>query len=477
MDLYKVRQDLNLGIPLSKINLKVTFYSRVSTDSINQHSSLINQSKYFVEMINNNPNWELIPGYIDDGISGTSAIKRNNFMKMINEAKKHKFDLIITKEISRFSRNTLDSIKYTRLLLSYNVAVLFLNDNINTALPDSELRLTIMASMAQDEIRRLSERVKFGMKSSIKKGTILGNNMLYGYRKNKVTGNLEINKKESLIVKKIFNYYLLNNYSINKIINILNNKNIKTIQNKKWSISTISRMLSNPKYKGYYCGGKSEVIDYINKKVIKVPEDKWTIYKDNIKIPPIVNENIWNKVNNKLKQKHNLNNNKNNYSLSNKIYCKNCLSVFHRRRQCKKTNDITWLCSKYLKEGKKICSSVNIRESEIYKIIDKLFIYLNLEYKNIINNLCSFYPNVYKNEVINICSKNVIRNTLLNIALNKMLVSKIENNKDYIKLDIYLKLNNESYKYQDEYEFNRGYNTCGTRRYKIKYKVELFFIS
>ena len=141
--------------------------------------------------------------YKDDGHSGLN-FNRPAFRKMIDDAKAGKFDLIITKEISRFSRNTLDSIKYTRELLSYGVAVLFVNDNINTALPDAELRLTIMASMAQDEIRRLSERVKFGMQQAIKNGHILGNNIFYGYKKNKETGCLYIIESQAEVIRKLF---------------------------------------------------------------------------------------------------------------------------------------------------------------------------------------------------------------------------------------------------------------------------------
>ena len=198
-----------MGVPLTAMKLRVTDYSRVSTDHLEQQSSLKNQVEHFDEMIKSNENWTYVTGYIDDGISGTTDYKRDNFMKMIDDARCGKFDLIVTKEISRFSRNTLDSIKYTRELLSYGVAVLFVNDNINTALPDSELRLTIMASMAQDEIRRLSERVKFGMNRSIKNGTILGNDMLYGYKKDKLTGNLCIIPKEADVVKRLYTLYQL----------------------------------------------------------------------------------------------------------------------------------------------------------------------------------------------------------------------------------------------------------------------------
>ena len=214
MDLYKIRQELNMGVQLTQMELRVTHYSRVSTEHLEQKKSLKHQIDHFDKVIKDNPKWTYVKGYVDDGISGTSDIKRDNFMQMIEDARNNKFDLIITKEISRFSRNTLDSIKYTRELLSYGVAVLFVNDNINTALPDSELRLTIMASMAQDEVRRLSERVKFGMSKSISEGNILGNDTMYGYKKDKLSGNLVIIEEQALVVRRIFSLYAVDGLTL-----------------------------------------------------------------------------------------------------------------------------------------------------------------------------------------------------------------------------------------------------------------------
>ena len=188
---------LNSGISINDINLRVVIYARVSTNYKEQKNSLVNQVEHFKKVIDNNLNWTYIATYIDDGITGTNDTKREQFMKMINDSKSDKFDLIITKEISRFSRNTLDSIKYTRELLNNGVAVFFVNDNINTILPDAELRLTIMASLAQDEIRRLSERVRFGMNRAIEKKVILGNNLLYGYKKDKESKKLVIIEEEA----------------------------------------------------------------------------------------------------------------------------------------------------------------------------------------------------------------------------------------------------------------------------------------
>lgn len=541
MQLREIREKLNMGIPLSSIPLRVTDYARVSTEQERQLNSLKNQVEHFDEMIKSNPNWEYIDSYIDEGITGTSTKKRDAFMKMLDDAKKGKFDLIITKEISRFSRNTLDSIKYTRELLDYGVAVLFVNDNINTALPDAELRLTIMASMAQDEIRRLSERVKFGMNEAIKNGHILGNNLLYGYRKDKKTNKLYIIEEESRVVKRLFTLYGIENYSLNKIAKLFNSEGIETVQNKKWCIATLSRMLKNPKYKGYYCGKKSEVIDYMSKKVAKFKESDWITYKDIELIPPIVDENLWNKVNKKLNKK--VANNvveKNIYPLSSKIYCGNDLEVFYPRKTCKSNNDTTWLCSKYLKYGRKVCKSPNIRESEIYYIFKKVLEYLKIDLKEMISLLCPLYNNTTKNnnsKKILFEKEKLIKkkekilelnvdgslsnkefkelNSKYNIALEELekkkkgqieendyekhikeiiaskksfeklidlLLEKIvvSSNNEFIELKMYLKNSffvvSKSSFLDKVFEFKRGYNTKCTKRYIIKYQLHCYVV-
>ena len=399
MDLYTVRKKLNMGMPLTSINLRVTDYARVSTDHLEQKKSLQNQVEHFEQYIKENPNWTYVKGYVDDGITGTSDIKRDNFMKMIEDARSSKFDLIVTKEISRFSRNTLDSIKYTRELLSYGVAVLFVNDNINTALPDSELRLTIMASMAQDEIRRLSERVKFGMHRAIERGEILGNNLLYGYKKDKDTGILKLVEDEAKVVRRIHELYAVEEFSLSKIAKTLNSEGLKTCQNKKWCVSTISRMIENPKYKGYYCARKSEIVDYMTKRIKYFEKDDWVIYEDKTRIPPIVDEDLWERANTRLasrkkafsERKEDKSIYKNRYLYSAKIYCKQHNTVFHRRKFRKKKKDITWVCSEYLKNGKTTCDSPNIRESELDAIFKDLISKLQIDSKDIINTLMNHY--------------------------------------------------------------------------------------
>ena len=161
MDIHSIRHLLKMK-SIYDIPLRVTYYARVSSESDEQLNSLGNQITYYEDLIKRNRNWTFVPGYIDEGLSGIPTKKRENFNRMIEEAAEDRFDLVITKEISRFARNTLDSIQFTRLLLGYGVGVFFQNDNINTLDEDSELRLSIMSSIAQDELRKLSSRVKFG---------------------------------------------------------------------------------------------------------------------------------------------------------------------------------------------------------------------------------------------------------------------------------------------------------------------------
>lgn len=438
MDLYNIRKKLNMGIPITKINLRVTYYSRVSTDSKEQHKSLTNQVEHFDKFIKNNPNWIYIDGYVDDGITGTSDIKRDKFMRMIDDARNNKFDLIITKEISRFSRNTLDSIKYTRELLRSGVAVLFVNDNINTALPDSELRLTIMASMAQDEIRRLSERVKFGMNRAIERGEILGNNQLYGYFKNKESKKLEIIEEEAKIVRKIYEMYALDNLSLSEICKRLNKENTS----RRWYITTISRMIENPKYKGFYCGKKTEIIDYMTKKVKYINKKQWITYENKENIPPIVDNYLWKKANDRLLSRKKVHKNilNNKYLYSGKIICKEHSTVFQRRYFRKHKKDITWVCKIYLEEGKRSCDSANIREEELNFIFYDLIKKININ-KNLIKELLMKY---YKE----------VNNQDVDVLLNKITE---EERSIYLKKDKLLDLNLSGVLSKDEFSLKNNY--------------------
>ena len=367
--LEDIRKEILSGKSIYDLKLRATFYARVSSDSEEQATSVVNQVDYFTNLMKSVPNWTFINGYIDEGISGKSVNKRDAFLKMVEDAKNDKFDLILTKSVPRFARNTLDSIKYTQELLKYSVGVYFLNDNINTFLPDSEFRLTLMASIAQDDLRKLSENVKFGLKQSIKRGVVLGSNNIYGYVKNK--GTLEIVEKEAIIVKNMFTLY--DSYlSLKKTSIALEKLGYFNRKGKAFDTTTIRRILMNPKYKGYYCGNKTTVLDYKSSITKKVSKDKWIIYKDNEKIPPIITEELWNRVNSELEKKQIGYQNKqrlvvrSNYAYSGKLICKEH-NIAYTRSGVKKgrVNDYRyWSCRLY-KRGIEYCDSPLLKESEL----------------------------------------------------------------------------------------------------------------
>ncbi len=355
MDLIKIREKLNAGESIYRLPLRVAYYARVSTEKEEQQNSLANQKAYYEKLIRENPDWIFSGAYIDEGLSGTSVEKRIHFLAMIEDAKKHRFDLIITKEISRFSRNTLDSLQYTRLLLDQGVGVFFQSDNINTLLPDAELRLAIMSSIAQDEVRKLSERVKFGFKRAQESGVILGNDNLFGYRKK--DGKLCIVPEEAAIIRKIFDLYVQKGLGLRKIAQTLTDETIVSRSGKPFSYATLYGMIRNPKYKGYYAGNKFTTLDYRSKKKIRREKEEWILRRDP-EIEAIVAEETWDAANallekrgKKFKEKEACFQNR--YSYSGKILCGEHECAYHRivvtgRNGAKEA----WFCREYRLKGK-----------------------------------------------------------------------------------------------------------------------------
>lgn len=444
MDLYTVRNNIMKGVPLQELKLRVCFYARVSTDKDEQLHSLSNQISFFNDYISKVPNWEFIGSYIDEGISGTSVNKREEFLRMTRDAKRHKFDLILTKEISRFSRSTLDSIMYTQELLSNGVGVYFLNDNINTILPDSELRLTMMSSIAQDEVRRLSERVSFGMKRSIDNGVVLGCSNIYGYVKDK--GKLIIDEEQAEMIKIIFDRYANTTDGLSKVSRYLFSLGYKSRTGKRIDTTILTRIIENPKYKGYYCGHKSKVLDYRTKKKKRLNESDWIIYKDFENVPPIVSEELWERANIKLKQRQDSFTNRavkkevfqNRYTYSGKIYCGCHNLTYHRSSAGKRKNNPVWECQVYRRDSLKGCSNPRVFELEL----DEVF-------KDMINKLFKKRNNIF-DEVLNEC-KNYLENNNNEIEI-KNLESKISllNNKKDKLLELVMEeyLSKEDYKKQ-----------------------------
>ena len=466
MDLYTVRNNIMKGVPLQELNLRVCFYARVSTDKDEQLHSLQSQISFFNDYISKVPNWKFVGSYIDEGISGTLVKKREEFLKMIEDARIHKFDLILTKEISRFSRNTLDSIMYTQELLSNGVGVYFLNDNINTILPDSELRLTMMSSIAQDEVRRLSERVSFGMKRSIDNGVVLGCSNIYGYVKDK--GKLVIDEEQAEMIKIIFDRYANTTDGLSKVSRYLYSIGYKSRTGKRIDTTILTRIIENPKYKGYYCGHKSKVLDYRTKQKKRLNESDWIIYKDYNNVPPIVSEELWERANTKLRERQDSFTNRsvnkavfqNRYTYLGKIYCGCHNLTYHRSSAGKRKNNPVWECQIYRKESLKGCSNPRVFELELDKVFKNMFNKLFKKRNNIFDevlNECKNYleMNNDKNEIKTLESKLL----LLNSKKDKLLELVVE---EYLSKEDYKKqvdlINEEINDYQfkiDELQSNK----------------------
>ena len=399
MNVHAIRDQMKMR-SIYEIPLRVTFYARVSSEKDEQLNSLDNQVSYYTKLINDNKYWEYVPGYIDEGISGISTQKRENFNQMISDARNGMFDLVITKEISRFARNTLDSIQFTRELLNSGVGVFFQNDNINTLDEDSELRLSIMSSIAQDELRKLSSRIKFGHQQAIKNSVVLGNGRIWGY--DKKDKKLVINEEEAKMVKELFELYATDSYSMKKIEDIFWERGYRNRNGNKISHSTMSNTIANPKYKGYYVGNKVKVVDMFTKKQHFLPPEEWVMFKDETGelVPAIVSEELWEAANVVLKRrskdvKSRLNICTHANLLTGKIYCTHCGKAYYRKDSINKdgTKNSRWTCSGKLNNGTASCPSFAIYESDIKPILFDVF----NETSPVVEDLVETYIKMYKN--------------------------------------------------------------------------------
>ena len=418
MNIYYVREKLR-NCSIYDIELNVAYYARVSTEKVEQQASIKHQEEHFEELIHSNNRWKFAGSYIDDGISGIHADKREEFQRMLRDAKLGKIDMIITKEISRFARNTLDSIQYTRELLSYGVCVWFQNDGINTIDDDSEFRLTIMAGVAQDEIRKLSSRVKFGHAQSIKNGVVLGHRM-YGYSNNQ--GKLELVPEEADMVRMIFQDYA-SGISTPRIEKKLWDMGYRSLKGGKINRDVIKNIIRNPKYKGYYCGGKVKVIDMFTKKQEFLPQSEWIMFKDDgSRVPQIIDETTWEKANAYLRErgeaiKSRRTSFKNENIFTGKLFCANDGAPYWMKQHyIRGKEDVRWVCSYKIKNGAASCDSFGLAESELKEIIAEL---INKSSENIDSILEEYFE--------------ILQSSIKNIPDNKNEISRLEKQIDLLK--------------------------------------------
>lgn len=361
---------------LATEKLRVTAYARVSTGNEEQLNSYESQKKYYKEKIASNDDWDYIEIYADEAISGTLDYKRNDFMRMIQDALNDKFDMIITKSISRFARNTVDTLKYVRKLKEHNIAVFFEEENINTLEMSGELLLTILSSVAQQESETISSHVKLGLKMKKERGELIGFNNCYGYEYDSEKNLMIIKENEAEVVRKMFETYL-EGHGAEYIAKMLTNLSIKTPKGYDfWRGSTVRGILKNEKYKGDVIQGKTFTLDPISHKRLKNmgEEDKYYIKSHH---PAIVSPEIFDKVQEVMKTRcgaratgRRIGNVGRKYAMSSRMKCAFCGETLVRRSlySNKHQTNPAWICVKSVKYGKENCpDSRTIREDVIQK--------------------------------------------------------------------------------------------------------------
>lgn len=446
-----------------KERLRVCAYCRVSTDNEEQLNSYQSQLKYYDEKINSKSEWQFAGIYADEAISGTLDFKRTNFMKMIEDSMEGKIDMILTKSISRFARNTLDTLKYVRMLKEKNVAILFEEENINTGSGQGELVLTLLSAMAQQESENISSHVLLGLKMKKDRGELIGYNGCYGYNYNLETKEITINEEEASIVRYMFERYV-EGVGSSTIAKELTAKGIKTPKGgDKWCESTIRGILKNEKYIGDVLMGKTFTIDPIShKRLSNLGEVDKHYLKEHHE--PIISNELFDRVQeirtkragNRETGRRNDNYSKK-YPFSSKLYCGFCGSLLTRRnwnanRNCAKA---VWQCIKRAKHGKEECPHCKAIPEEI---LENCFVQ---GYRILCNDNRKVVEN-FLEKIENILKENT----------TETIVTKLEKDKEKInkKLANLLELNLEGKINKEQY--TEKFDSLNVELLKIENKIQ-----
>lgn len=366
-------QPVSVSNPSPNRKLRVAAYARVSTELEEQQNSYKAQVNHYTQYIQSNPNWEFVGVFADEGISGTSMKKRDAFNRMVNLAKAGKIDVIMTKSISRFSRNTVDALTTVRELGEHGVEVIFEKEHIHSLDPQGEVVLTIMISLAQDEIRSLSQNIIWGQQQSMKRGKVhLAYSRFLGYKKGP-DGRPEIVEDEAKIVRDIYEKYLAG-MTIRQIADDLTNRGITTPAGKeKWAPSTVLSILTNEKYKGEAVLQKTFSENYLTKKVRKNRgERKQYIVRHSHE--PIIDPEVFEEVQALIeKRKAGQATIMGAHPFKGKLICSQCGSTYYQRtwRKHGECEHFTrWCCGTRVKTPEK-CDAPNLREDEIEAAFEK----------------------------------------------------------------------------------------------------------
>ena len=357
--------------------LRVAAYCRVSTETEEQNLSYEVQVAHYTEYIKKNTEWEFAGIFADDGISGTNTKKREEFNRMIEECMEGNIDLVITKSISRFARNTLDCLKYIRQLKEKNIAVYFEKENINTMDAKGEVLLTIMASLAQQESQSLSQNVKLGLQYRYQQGKVqVNHNRFMGYTKDE-EGNLIIVPEEAEIIKRIYREYL-EGKSLVGIGRDLEKDGILTAAGKpRWRPETIKKILLNEKYIGDALLQKTFTVDFLTKKRVKNEGHVPQYYVENSH-EAIIPKELFLQAQEELHRRSNIytgaDKNKriysSKYALSTITFCGDCGDIYRRVYwNIHGRKEFVWRCVTRIEQGPEVCKNRTVKEAELYDAV------------------------------------------------------------------------------------------------------------
>ena len=400
--------------------MNIAAYCRVSTDKSDQLNSLETQKEFFLEYTKRTGD-NLIKLYADEGISGTKIKNRMEFQRMLADAEKGLFDMVVVKDISRFARNTVDLLQSVRKLKSLGIETQFLTANM-TSMGNSEFVLTIFGALAQEESANTSKRIKFGKKMNAEKGRVP--NIVFGY--DKTIGdyfNLSINENEAMAIRQIFQWYTEEGYGGSKIANMLNERGIKTKRGNNWSQNSVCRILTNEIYTGKIINGKEEIADFLTGQRKEKNESEWFVT-----IRPelrIIEDEVFDKAQDILKDRHDSfkithERQSNKYLFSTLIKCKECGWSFRRTVRQYKNTYVRWVCSGHNGKGADSCpNAVTVDEEELIQALQEYFQEILSKKKKVINYVIKEFQRVYKAK-----DENIEYEKQLNAELNKLRKSR-----------------------------------------------------
>ncbi len=400
--------------------MNIAAYCRVSTDTADQLNSLEAQKAFFSEYTNRTGD-TLVRLYADEGISGTKIKNRKEFLRMMADAEKGLFDMLVVKDISRFARNTVDLLQNIRKLKSLGIETQFLTANM-TSMGNSEFVLTIFGALAQEESANTSKRVKFGKKMNAEKGRVP--NIVYGY--DKTIGdyfNLEINKEEAKVVQQIYKWYTEEGFGAAKIANMLNENGYKTKRNCKWSQNAICRILTNEIYTGKIINGKQEVGDSLTGQRKDKDETEWfVVERPEIRI---IKDETFERAQEILHGRHDAFNltherQSNKHLFSTLIKCKECGWSFRRTVRTYKNTYVRWVCSGRNGHGADSCpNKTTVDEDELIEVLQEYFANVLKQKKKVINYVVNEFQRVYKAKDENLEYEKELNNQLAKLKKSR----------------------------------------------------------